>query len=139
MHLSQNFTLTEFLRSDTAVRLKIKNEASLEQVLNMAYLCHMILQPLRDKFGAINLNSGLRSAELNKAVGGAQNSQHMKGEAADIHLPSRTVGRNYFNFIQSLPLYDQLIWEEHAGTCWIHVSIKRLGTNRRQVLQIVKR
>ncbi len=139
MHLSQNFTLTEFLRSDTAERLKIKNEASLEQVLNMAYLCHMILQPLRDKFGAINLNSGLRSAELNKAVGGAQNSQHMKGEAADIHLPSRTVGRNYFNFIKSLPLYDQLIWEEQGGACWIHVSLRRLGTNRRQVLQIVKR
>ena len=89
MQLSNNFRLSEFTRSDTAKRLGIVNEcSSVEQVLNLAYLCHMVLQPLRDRFGPIRINSGYRCPELNEAVGGAQNSHHMRGEAADIYLPT---------------------------------------------------
>ena len=137
MQLSNNFRLSEFTRSDTAKRLGIENEcSSVEQVLNLAYLCHMVLQPLRDRFGPIRINSGYRSPELNEAVGGVCNSQHMRGEAVDIHLPSVEKGREYLAFLKPLPVVDQLIWEQSAtGTCWIHVSSRRLGINRRQVLQ----
>ena len=90
MQLSKNFRLSEFTRSDTAKRLGIVNEcSSVEQVLNLAYLCHTVLQPLRDRFGPIRINSGYRCPELNKAVGGVANSQHMRGEAADIYLPTK--------------------------------------------------
>ena len=138
MKLSNNFRLGEFTRSDTAKRLGIENEcSSVEQVLNLAYLCHMVLQPLRDKFGPIRINSGYRCPELNGAVGGVKNSQHMRGEAADIHLPSVEKGKEYLAFLKSLPVFDQLIWEEKKGICWIHVSAKRLAGNRREIKTII--
>ena len=139
MQLSNNFRLSEFTRSDTAKRLGIVNEcSSVEQVLNLAYLCHMVLQPLRDRFGPIRITSGYRCPELNRAVGGASNSQHMRGEAADIHLPSVERGKEYLAFLKTLPVFDQLIWEENKGTCWIHVSAKRLAGNRREIKNIIK-
>ncbi len=128
MRLSNNFRLSEFTRSDTAKRLGIENEcSSVEQVLNLAYLCHMVLQPLRDKFGPIRITSGYRQPELNEAVGGASNSQHLRGEAADIHLPSVDKGLEYLAFLKTLPAVHELIWEQSAsGTCWIHVSARRV-------------
>ena len=139
MQLSNNFRLSEFTRSDTAKRLGIVNECpSVEQVLNLAYLCHMVLQPLRDRFGPIRITSGYRCPELNRAVGGESNSQHMRGEAADIHLPSVERGKEYLTFLKTLPVFDQLIWEESKGTCWIHVSAKRLAGNRREIKPIIK-
>ena len=126
MQLSTNFRLSEFTRSDTAKRLGIENEcSSVEQVLNLAYLCHMVLQPLRDKFGPIRITSGYRCPELNGAVGGASNSQHMRGEAADIHLPSVDKGLEYLAFLKTLPAVDELIWERKVNVCWIHVSARR--------------
>ena len=129
IRLSRNFCLSEFTRSDTAHRLGIDNtHVSTEQLLNLAYLCHMVLQPLRDRFGPIRITSGLRCPRLNKAVGGVENSQHLKGEAADLHLPSLQEGMEYFKYLRTLPSVDQLLWERNAkGTCWIHVSARRLG------------
>ena len=139
MRLSNNFSLSEFTRSDTAKRLGIENEcSSVEQVLNLAYLCHMVLQPLRDKFGPIRINSGYRQPELNRAVGGVKNSQHMRGEAAVIHLPSVEKGQEYLAFLKTLPVFDQLIWERSGGTYWIHVSAKRVGVNRRESFNLNK-
>ena len=127
MRLSNNFRLSEFTRSDTAKRLGIENEcSSVEQVLNLAYLCHMVLQPLRDKFGPIRINSGYRCPELNDAVGGVKNSQHMRGEAADIHLPSVEKGLEYLSFLKTLPTVDELIWERKGNVGWIHVSARRV-------------
>ncbi len=131
MQLSNNFRLSEFTRSDTAKRLGIVNEcSSVEQVLNLAYLCHMVLQPLRDRFGPIRINSGYRCPELNEAVGGVANSYHLRGEAADIHLPSVEKGREYLAFLKTLPAVHELIWERSGNTCWIHVSAKRLADRR---------
>ena len=126
MRLSNNFRLSEFTRSDTAKRLGIENEcSSVEQVLNLAYLCHMVLQPLRDKFGPIRITSGYRCPELNHAVGGASNSKHMRGEAADIYLPSVEKGLEYLAFLKTLPVVDELIWERKGNTHWIDVSARR--------------
>ncbi len=129
MQLSTNFRLSEFTRSDTAKRLGIENEcSSVEQVLNLAYLCHMVLQPLRDRFGPIRINSGYRCPELNRAVGGVKNSQHLRGEAADIHLPSVEKGKEYLAFLKTLPAVDELIWERNGNVCWIHISARRVRT-----------
>jgi hypothetical protein len=139
MKLSKNFTLAEFTSSATATRLGIDNShASIKQILNLAHLCHQVLQPLRNQFGTITISSGLRCQELNSAVGGSTFSQHLYGEAADISLPSKDLGREYFTFLQTLPEWDQLIWEQANNACWIHVSIHRLGTNRKQVLWITR-
>lgn len=136
MKLTRNFQLDEFLRSETAQRLGTKICPSLENTLNLTYLCAMVLQPLRNHFQEpIRITSGLRNTWVNTVVGGASDSQHLRGEAADIHLPSHERGREYFLYIMEHCTFDQLIWEtNHSGSTWIHVSISRLGTNRQQVI-----
>ena len=83
--LSEHFRLSEFTRSATARRLGIKNEVSSQQLSNLMLLCRYVLEPLRKRFGQpIYVNSGYRSQELNRAVGGAVKSYHLYGRAADI-------------------------------------------------------
>ena len=95
-----------------------------------------VLQPLRDFLGKpVVISSGYRCAELNKAVGGVRNSQHMKGEAADIHVENTEHLLKIMHFIMDETDFDQVIWERNrAGTQWVHVSYKREGVNRHQVM-----
>ena len=133
MQLSTNFRLGEFTRSDTAKRLGIENEcSSVEQVLNLAYLCHMVLQPLRDRFGPIRITSGYRCPELNRAVGGVKNSQHMRGEAADIHLPSVEKGKEYLAFLKTLPAVDDQ--EEWLDKMLLRGAIESLSERDKRII-----
>lgn len=134
MKLTKNFQLSEFTRSDTADKLGTKICASLEHTLNLTNLCIEVLQPQRDNFGPIYITSGLRNNLVNDKIQGAPDSQHLRGEAADIHIPNQKIGREYFLFMMENTRFDQLIWEQNNGTCWIHVSAKRLGGNRHQVI-----
>ena len=91
MKLTENFKLTEFTKSSTAQRLGLDNTPSPNIVRALTNLCQQVLQPLRDWYGKpIIVSSGYRSAMLNKAVGGVSNSQHMKGEAADLQVKNTT-------------------------------------------------
>ena len=103
---------------------------------NLKALCMEVLQPLRDFLGKpVVISSGYRCPELNKAVGGVKNSQHMKGEAADIHVENTEHLLKIMHFIMDETDFDQLIWERNrAGTQWVHVSYKRVGANRHQVV-----
>lgn len=138
MILSKDFTLKEMLESTSAEILGIteKQEAVPEEaVCNLIHLCHEVLQPLRDNFKeVIRINSGYRCPELNKWLGGAPNSQHLKGEAVDIFLWDKQRGKEYFYYIIEHTNFDQLIWEQRKNRYWIHVSAKRQGENRHQVL-----
>ena len=80
----------------------------------------------RGNYHPIRITSGYRCPELNRAVGGVKNSQHMRGEAADIHLPSVDKGLEYLSFLKTLPAVDELIWERNGNVCWIHVSARRV-------------
>ena len=71
MKLSKNFSLSEFLKSNVATRRNISNDPTKEGIVEMQNLCQNLLQPLRDCLGPIRVNSGWRSIELNKALGGA--------------------------------------------------------------------
>ena len=82
-HLTKNFGYQEMIKSSTADRLGISNDATREHVINLVNLCNFILQPVREEFGVIRINSGYRSPALNKAVGGSKTSQHCNGQAAD--------------------------------------------------------
>jgi uncharacterized protein YcbK (DUF882 family) len=83
--LSKHFSEAEFLRSATAIERGIKNTWQNEQhKQNAIKLCEEVLEPLRAKFGALKITSGYRTQELNKIVGGASQSKHLTGEAADI-------------------------------------------------------
>lgn len=142
MQLSPHFKLVEFTRSATAQARHIDNTPDEEQIKNLKFLCDNVLEPLREQFGPIIIGSGFRCPTLNTAVGGVKNSQHKSGEACDIHLPSIEVGKKYFEFLKKLPIFDQLIWERdnpRSNHYWIHVSIKRSGKNRKQVIPLLNK
>lgn len=142
MQLSPHFKLVEFTRSATAQARHIDNTPNEEQIKNLKFLCDNVLEPLREQFGPIIIGSGFRCPALNTAVGGVKNSQHKTGEACDIHLPSIEVGKKYFEFLKKLPIFDQLIWERNnprSNHYWIHVSVKRSGKNRKQVIPLLNK
>lgn len=136
MNLTPHFTLKELCYSRTAEKMHINNTPNGIQIQNLAFLAKNILEPLRQYAQQpIYINSGFRTPALNNAIGGARNSQHMKGEAADIRIPDITTGHQYFAYIRDNLNYDQLIWEHNKyNNYWIHVSIKRNGKNRKQVI-----
>ena len=141
MRLTRNFTYEELCNSNVAERRGINNRPRTKEeekrvIENLKALCMEVLQPLRDFLGKpVVISSGYRCAELNKAVGGVRNSQHMKGEAADIHVENTEHLLKIMHFIMDETDFDQVIWERNgAGTQWVHVSYKREGVNRHQVV-----
>lgn len=141
MKLSKNFTLEEFIRSSTAERMGIDNVPKDEEVIeNLRNLCLEILQPLRDYAGApVHINSGYRCKELNVAVGGVKNSQHCRGEAADIRIASPKQGREWAAWIEDNCRFDQMLLERNKnGAVWLHVSCKRDAEANRQVFKVLK-
>lgn len=129
------FTLGELTRSDTAGRLGIKNTCTREEAANLMELVAKVLDPLREAYGKpITVNSGYRSARLNRAVGGKPTSQHVRGEAADITAGSREENKKLIEIIRGNLEYDQLIDEKDGS--WVHVSYKRVGKNRKQFLKL---
>jgi hypothetical protein len=123
MQLSQNFTLRELTKSQTAERKGIPNEPDQDQIDNMIDLCGNILQPVRDEFGAVTVTSGYRSPELCVAIGSSVNSQHAKGEAADFEVAGVS-NMVVAQWIADNLDFDQLILECYTGgnTGWIHCS-----------------
>lgn len=130
------FTIAELTQSDTANKKGIKNIPSKEEENNLVALIDNILDPLRQAYGKpIVVTSGYRCQALNKAVGGANTSQHLHGQAVDIRSVSDTREENkkLFDLIQNMKLpFDQLINEYNFD--WIHVSYS--NKNRRQILNI---
>ena len=141
MKLTKNFSLEEMYRSDTAQRCGIDNKPQTEEVVeNLRALCLEVLQPLRDHLGKpVVVSSGYRCKDLNKKVGGVENSQHLKGEAADIKVRDREELIDVMRYIMDETDFDQLIREKSGTTEWVHVSHKRNGNNRRMVLRLVRK
>ena len=139
---SYNFTYEELVNSPTANRLKINNTPNKQQKESLRKLAVEILQVIRDEYGKpIIVTSAFRCDKLNKAVGGAKNSQHTKGEAADIRSVSDSIKDNkeIFDLILRLQKegkikFGQLIDEYNYN--WVHVSLPRIGKTNNQVLHI---
>ena len=137
MKLSKNFSLEEMCRSNTARVKGLPNVPNAEQVKNLKALCENVLQPLRDYLGEpVAINSGFRSQAVNMAVGGARNSQHTKGEAADIKCKDFLYAKKVYTWIMNNLQFDQLILESKGRTVWVHVSYCASKPNRQQALQI---
>lgn len=130
------FTIAEMCKSETADRKGIDNRCNKEHVERLKALIENVLDPLREKYGKpIIVNSGYRSPELNKAVGGSATSDHMKGCAADITGGNPSENKKLFYMIQSLGLsFDQLIDEKNFA--WVHVSYRSENENRKQILAL---
>ena len=137
MKLSENFTMAEFIKSDTANRLGIDNTPEGEHLEAAKALFENVVQKVRDHFGPTVLNSGYRSPKLNEAVRGVATSQHCLGEAADIEVPG-VANADLANWIVDNLDFDQVILEFYTpgepSSGWVHVSYKADGTNRKKAL-----
>lgn len=140
MKLSRNFSLSEFTKSSSALRLGIDNTPEGEHLEAAKLLFEKIVQPVRDEFGLTVINSGYRCPALNEAIGGAKTSQHCKGEAADIEVPG-TANIVVAKWIQNFLKFDQLILEFYSkndpSAGWVHISYKKEG-NRNEALTATK-
>ena len=126
MYLSKNFTLTELIKSQTAVRLGIDNNPTSQQIFHLQNLCENVLQKIRDRFEKpVIESSGFRSIELCQAIGSSSKSQHAKGQAADIEVLS-VDNKVLADWIKNNLIFDQLILEFYKESDpqsgWIHVS-----------------
>ena len=130
----KHFTISELLKSDTALKNKLWNGAPKEAEENLRALVDEVLDPLREVYGKpVRVNSAYRCPRLNTLVGGSLNSQHMRGEAADIQpvIGNESDLDELARILIANGKFDQLI----LYPTFIHVSYKRLGWNRKQILQ----
>ncbi len=134
MQLSRHFRLSEFTRSATAMRYGIDNEPDVESVEALQNLCIHVLEPLRKRFGVIKVTSGYRCPELNNKIGGSPSSQHLRGEAADIHVGSLETAKKYYYFILDNLVFDQMLLEMKRGKVHcLHISYTAERENRKMV------
>ena len=140
IRLSKNFALSEMVKSATAERLNVDNSPSDIHLVNLTHLAIHILQPVRDEFGVITINSGYRSPALNAKVGGSKTSQHCNGQAADFESFS-TPNPDLAKWIANNLVFDQLILEFYDGvnpnSGWVHCSYNLMG-NRKKILTALK-
>ena len=142
MKLTENFSLNELTKSQTAERKGIDNTPSTEHQENLKSLCEMILQPIRDHFGqVVSVSSGYRSPELCVAIGSSTQSQHAKGQASDFEIFGIS-NKELADYIDQNLDYDQLIleyWkgEDEPNSGWVHCSFNTQG-NRKQYLRAYK-
>lgn len=127
--ITKNFTLEELCHSNTAQEKGLKNIPDENQIQNLKELATNILQPVRDMYGKpMYINSGFRSKEVNKAVGGVKTSLHIVGKAADVRTDNP---RELFNIVRNSGLsFDQLI----LYPTFVHMSFRSRETNRNQLL-----
>ena len=134
MNLSQHFTLEEFTFSQTAARLGIDNTPSASVVGNLTVLAST-LERIRTLLGRpITITSGYRCPDLNKAAGGAVNSAHKEGLAADIKVAGLTPKQVCEAIRDSGIEFDQVI---HEFQSWCHIGLTR-GKARNECLTIDK-
>lgn len=121
---SENFALSEFVKTSTGV----ENIPGPEEIANLKALVDNILQPLRTAIGKpIKVTSGYRSELVNRMIGGAGNSQHVSGQAADIQVDGMT-NQEIIDKVRELGLrYDQVIDEVKGNSSWVHITFNKNG------------
>ena len=137
------FSIGELCQSNVADLKGIPNHANTYQRMNLEKLILRVLDPIRSLYGKpIYVNSGFRSEKLNELVGGAKNSQHLQGKAADITAGNPKENKKLWDVIMFLFQegdieFDQLINEKpiNGEPSWIHISYNE-DNNRCQVLTI---
>ena len=133
--ISKHISYIEATRSQTATRLGIENVPSKEVIEAMELVANKCFEPLREWYGKpLVVSSFFRCEKLNKKIGGASNSQHVKGEAIDIDCGNKQDNMIIFDWLKNNVEFDQLINEYDYS--WVHVSYSKTK-NRKQIL-IVK-
>jgi hypothetical protein len=134
MNLSPNFTLQEFIYSETASRYNIDNIPTDPEVLSNLLRTADNLENIRSLLDKpMYISSAYRCLELNRKIGSKDTSQHILGKAVDFKCPRFGTPKQIIDKIMSSEIdFDQLILEYDN---WVHVSFTE-SENRRQVLVI---
>jgi hypothetical protein len=137
MMLSEHFSLREMTKSQTAARFNIPNNPDGDALDDLKNFCEDVLEPVRANFGTpFTPSSGYRSPELNRRIGGSNNSQHCLGQAADIEVPG-VANYELAVWIRDNLKFDQLILEHYnpasPSSGWVHVSYRHRN-NRGNVM-----
>ena len=143
INLSEHMTLAELTKTNTGIE-NVPNE---EQVNNLKRVCGW-LEQLRRRWNnlygegddPIIINSGFRSPEVNKAVGGAPTSNHLTGCAVDIRVAGLEQLLRYAVILldisdESKEDFDELLLERKGAVMWLHFAVRPSG-NRRKVRMI---
>ena len=143
MKLSNNLSLSEVVKSNTAKRLGIDNTPSQEVIKNLKKTAEKIFQPIREYFECpIYISSGYRSTKLNQSIGGSITSEHCLGFALDLDQDGKNspiTNADIFNYAHQYLEFNQLIWEfgDDENPDWVHISYQE-GNNKNQVLRAVR-
>ena len=142
MQLTNNFSLAEMVKSDTALRHDMDNTPGEVEIANLKTLCEKVLQPVRDHFQTgVKVNSGFRHPEVNAKVGGSKTSDHCKGQAADIEIPG-VANADLAQHIVDTYDFTQVILEFYTpgipDSGWVHVSYDPANL-KKQVLTATKK
>lgn len=142
MQLTNNFSLSEMVKSETALRQNMDNTPGDAEIANLKVLCEKVLQPVRDHYGkGVKVNSGFRHPNVNAAVGGSKTSDHCKGQAADIEIPG-VPNAELAEWIAANLDFTQVILEFYTqgipDSGWVHVSYDPANL-KKQMLTAVKK
>ena len=137
--ISRNFSWSEFEATSHATELARKGVRnvipSFEVRDSVLALVRSVLQPLRDVYQKpMEVNSGYRCPELNRIVGGAATSQHVKGEAADIKTGSQTESWRLARLAKTTPEIFREVDQMILYPTFVHLSHRRVGSQRNQIL-----
>ena len=137
--LSEHFTLGEMTKSSS--HPEVYNIPSHEAIANLKRVCGW-LEVLRERYGKpIIINSGYRSPQLNRKIGGVKNSNHLTGCAVDIRVTGMEQAKQYAEILreyadESHQDFDELLIEKNRyGAIWLHFAV-RPRENRRRFLYI---
>lgn len=140
--ISKHVSLREGVFSQTATRRDLDNTPNEEQLENMKLVAEKVFEPLREWVGGpIKINSFFRGLPLNKAIGGAKSSQHMKGQAMDIDDTfGHATNAEMYKWVKENLDFDQMIWEfgTDKNPNWVHVSYVSPEKNRNRCLLAYK-
>ena len=138
-NLSEHFSLAELCKTRTGIE-NVPNEAQVENLRRVCRWLERLRKRWNDKYGdgddPIIINSGFRSAAVNKAVGGVPTSNHLTGCAVDIRCIGMEQALRYAAILldisdMSREDYDELLIEQKRSVVWIHFAVRPTGNRRR--------
>jgi uncharacterized protein YcbK (DUF882 family) len=142
MQLTNNFSLAEMVKSDTALRHDMDNTPEEAEIENLKRLCEKVLQPVREHFKTgVKVNSGFRHPDVNAKVGGSKTSDHCKGQAADIEIPG-IPNADLAKWITENLDFTQVILEFYTqgvpDSGWVHVSYDPQNLKKQSLTAVKK-
>ena len=139
MKLSEHFGLAELCKTKTGIS-NVPNEAQVENLKRVCRWLEQLRRRWNNLYGEgddpIVINSGFRSPEVNKAVGGVSTSNHLTGCAVDIRCIGMEQALRYAAILLDISDlsredFDELLIEQKKSVVWIHFAVKASGNRRR--------